>query len=59
LVVLSKMDLPELAEWAEIARQEFEKLGFEVFCVSAVEKKGLEPLLERCWELLHNSSLSW
>ncbi len=52
LVVLSKMDLPEVVEHSRVAETEFKKRGFEVFKISSVTQEGLKPLLERCWELL-------
>ena len=44
IVVLNKADVPDAAELAEMVKPDLEARGLEVFIVSAVAHKGLEPL---------------
>ncbi|MGV0326799.1 GTPase ObgE [Corynebacterium confusum] len=44
-IVLNKADVPEAAELAEFVKDDLEKqFGWPVFIISAVARKGLEPL---------------
>lgn len=45
LVVLTKMDVPEVREAAELYRPRFEALGYQVLTVSAVTKEGVKELV--------------
>ncbi len=58
LVVLSKIDLPVVQERSYAATEAFQKRGLEVFQVSSVTKEGVNVLLERCWEILHEKKSS-
>ena len=44
VVVLNKVDIPEAADLAELAAEEFQARGYDVFEVSAVSHAGLRPL---------------
>lgn len=44
IVVLNKADVPEAEELAEMVKPDLEARGLEVFIVSAVAHKGLDPL---------------
>jgi GTP-binding protein len=47
IVVLTKMDVTDVREAEEEAREHFEKLGYPVYSVSAVSKTGLNDLINR------------
>ena len=52
LVVLTKIDIPEVRELAEQLREHFESLGFPVHTISAVTGEGLKSWSGRselCW----------
>jgi GTP-binding protein len=53
IVVLNKMDLPDVqAKWEEIKGQ-LQKKGYEdVFAISAIAQQGIKPVLYRAAELL-------
>lgn len=52
IVALNKMDLPVAQErWPDVKR-EIEKLGYEVFSISAVKKDGVNELVGRAATLL-------
>lgn len=46
LVVLSKIDIPEVREQAEQCRLHFESLGYPTFLISAVTGEGLKELVQ-------------
>ncbi len=52
LVVLNKIDLPSIRERAEILREQFKKIGKELFLISAKTGEGIEELLNRVFEEL-------
>ena len=55
IVVLNKMDLPDVAEkWADI-RKELKKRGYEALSVSAVAHTNLKKLLWRAYQLLEEA----
>jgi GTP-binding protein len=47
LVVMTKMDIPEVREQAEELKPQFEALGYPVMTISAVTKEGLKQLVTR------------
>lgn len=51
--VVNKMDLLSPAA-AEVVRDEARKQGREIFFISALTGEGLEPLVERMWQLQAN-----
>ena len=46
LVVLTKNDVTDVRERAEIARPLFEERGYQVFTISAISGDGLKELVE-------------
>ncbi len=56
LVVISKIDLPDVQVRSYAASEAFKRLGFEVFEISSFNQEGTTALLERCWQLLHEES---
>jgi GTP-binding protein len=44
-VVLNKIDVPEARELAEFVRDGIAERGWPVFCVSAITREGLQPLV--------------
>ncbi|MFP7364283.1 GTPase ObgE [Corynebacterium callunae] len=53
VVVLNKADVPEAAELAEFLKDEIaEKFGWPVFIISAVARKGLDPLKYKLLEIV-------
>jgi GTP-binding protein len=47
LVVLTKIDIPEVRDKAEELSGHFEALGYPVLAISAVTKEGLKELVTR------------
>ncbi|WP_029915491.1 GTPase ObgE [Pelobacter seleniigenes] len=52
LVVLTKIDIPEVREQAEQLREHFESLGFPVQAISAVTGEGLKELVRAVGTML-------
>ncbi|QPK78651.1 GTPase ObgE [Corynebacterium lizhenjunii] len=53
IIVLNKADIPEAEELAEFVKGDLEeKYGWPVFIISAVARKGLEPLKYKLLELV-------
>ncbi len=52
LVVLTKIDIPEVRELAEQLREHFESLGFPVHAISAVTGEGLKELVRAVGTML-------
>lgn len=52
LVAANKMDLAESRSNFETFERAVRKAGYEMFPISAATREGLEPLLERTWQLL-------
>ncbi|NMA96232.1 MAG: GTPase ObgE [Clostridiales bacterium] len=52
IVVANKMDMPNADENFMALRKYLLKEGIKCFQVSAIQRKGFEPLLEAIWELL-------
>lgn len=53
LIVLNKADVPEAAELAEFVKADLEEqFGWPVFIISAVARKGLDPLLFKLLEIV-------
>ena len=52
-VVLNKIDVPEARELAEFVRDDIiATRGWPVFCVSAVTREGLQPLIFGLWQMI-------
>ncbi len=47
LVVMTKIDIPEVREQAEELKEHFESLGYSVMFISAVTKEGLKELVTK------------
>lgn len=56
LIVVNKMDLPAAQEQWPGLETAFQRLGFDVFAVSAATREGFEPLLYRTAELCRRES---
>ncbi|VEH79286.1 putative GTP-binding protein [Corynebacterium kutscheri] len=53
IIVLNKADVPEAEELAEFVREDLEKqFGWPVFIISAVARKGLQPLQYKLLEVV-------
>ena len=57
IVVLNKMDLPEVKERWEELRKSLKKRGYEAFAISAITRENLQPVLWKAHELLMNTSI--
>jgi GTP-binding protein len=56
LVVLNKADVPEAEELAEFLKEDIEKqFGWPVFIISAVARKGLDPLKYKLLEIVQDA----
>ena len=56
IIVLNKADIPDAAELAEFVKEDLEqKFGWPVFIVSAVARKGLEPLKYKLLEIVQEA----
>lgn len=57
VVVMNKIDLPEVkAKW-KIVKKDLEKRGYEPFAVSALTREEVKPLLWKVAELLRNAPI--
>lgn len=54
IIVINKMDIPEVAKKSESVKKIFEEKGFKVFRVSSVTKYGVEEVIEFLSQLLEN-----
>jgi len=54
IIVINKMDIPEVSEKSESVKIYFERKGFKVFKVSSVTRNGINELLEYISLLLEN-----
>ena len=52
LVVLNKMDIPDVADIAPLLEKEFNDMGVEVMTISAVANQNVRPLLYKVFELI-------
>ncbi|MBZ8178328.1 GTPase ObgE [Corynebacterium poyangense] len=53
VIVLNKADVPEAEELAEFVREDLaEKFGWPVFIISAVARRGLDPLVYQLMEIV-------
>jgi GTP-binding protein len=53
IIVLNKMDMPEVKEkWPLIEKQLKEKGYQDIFAISAIQNQGIKPILSRAAELL-------
>ncbi|MGP5558607.1 GTPase ObgE [Corynebacterium flavescens] len=53
IIILNKADVPEAEELAEFVKQDLEdQFGWPVFIISAVARKGLEPLKYKLLEMV-------
>lgn len=55
VVVINKIDLPDVRERLPELRQAFNKRGFEIFEISALARQGLRELLWRVHQLLEDT----
>ena len=56
IIVLNKADIPDAAELAEFVKEDLEQqFGWPVFIVSAVARKGLEPLKYKLLEIVQEA----
>ncbi|MCS4490508.1 GTPase ObgE [Corynebacterium sp. ES2775-CONJ] len=56
IIILNKADIPEAEELAEFVREDLEKqFGWPVFIISAVARKGLEPLKFKLLEIVQQA----
>ena len=56
IIVLNKADIPDAAELAEFVKEDLERqFGWPVFIVSAVARKGLEPLKYKLLEIVQEA----
>lgn len=55
LVVMNKIDLPEVKIKWETVKKELEKRGYQPFAVSALTRQEVKPLLWKVAELLQNA----
>ncbi|BBX72867.1 GTPase ObgE [Mycobacterium shinjukuense] len=51
-VVLNKIDVPSARELAEFVRDEIERRGWPVYCVSTVTRENLQPLTFGLWQMI-------
>lgn len=59
LIVLNKADVPEAEELAEFVREDLEEqFGWPVFIISAVARKGLDPLKYKLLEIVKQARKS-
>ena len=55
VIILNKADVPEAEELAEFVRDDLEeKFGWPVFIISAVARKGLDPLKYKLMEMVND-----
>jgi len=54
IVVINKIDIPEVKEESENVKKYFENKGYKVFKISSATKEGIESLLEYLSQLLEN-----
>lgn len=52
MIVLNKVDVPDARDLAALVRPEFEKLGFEVFLISAASREGLREFTLRVGQVV-------
>ena len=52
VVACNKMDIPEAVNNYSRVAEELEKNGYEVFPISSATKEGIEPLMDRVYNLL-------
>lgn len=52
IVAANKMDLPDAQAYFELFKEEIEKMGYEVYPVSAATGMGVREVLKRAYELL-------
>lgn len=55
IVVINKIDKPEVEERLEKLKKDFKKKGVDVTAISALTKKDLDPLMWRAFELVQNA----
>ncbi|MCK9172534.1 MAG: GTPase ObgE [Desulfuromonas thiophila] len=59
LVVLTKNDITEVRQRVQAARLQLEALGYPVFCICALTREGLDPLIRAIADRLeHNRELA-
>ncbi|MDF5819664.1 GTPase ObgE [Corynebacterium felinum] len=59
IIVLNKVDIPEAQELAEFVKEDLEaQFGWPVFIISAVARKGLDPLKYKLLEIVQEARKS-
>lgn len=59
LVVLSKIDLPAVQQNLKQTMQLFSERQMETLAVSSLTREGIDELLNRCWDVLSRSEISY
>lgn len=54
IIVINKIDIPEVKKESEKVKKSFEQMGFKVFRISSATKEGIEPLLDYLSQILEN-----
>ena len=52
IAVLNKMDLPDAQAWWPLVREALEERGIEVHAISAATQEGVQPLVQRVYQVL-------
>ncbi|MBN1563793.1 MAG: GTPase ObgE [Anaerolineae bacterium] len=52
IVVINKVDLPQVEEYLPLLREELEKLGYEPLAISAVTQRNVRQVVNRAWQAL-------
>jgi GTPase len=52
IVVLNKMDLPDAQAWWPLVREAMKERGIEVHAISAATQEGVQPLVQRVYQVL-------
>jgi GTP-binding protein len=52
IVVLNKLDLPEVQAKADTVQAELKKRGVEIMLISAMTRQGLQPLIQKTFEIM-------
>jgi len=52
IVAANKMDLPDAQAYFELFKEEIEKMGYEVYPISAAANMGIREVLKRAYEIL-------
>lgn len=55
IVVLNKIDMPEVRQRASKIAAEFERIGIELVMISALTGEGVKELVEKVWKMLERA----